>query len=82
MRLVAARTGVRPSTRQRRSSANERGSTESIPLKDKPLRNYVERSFPAPVDESKDVVQKEEWKHDLVLYESSLQSYLASILSV
>jgi len=31
-----------------------------IPLKDKPLRNYVERSFPAPVDESKDVVQKEE----------------------
>jgi hypothetical protein len=31
-----------------------------IPLKDKPLRDYVERSFPAPVDESKDVVQKEE----------------------
>jgi hypothetical protein len=31
-----------------------------IPVNDKPLRNYVERSFPAPVDESKDVVQKEE----------------------
>lgn len=31
-----------------------------IPVNDKPLRNYVERSFPAPVDESRDVVQKEE----------------------
>jgi len=31
-----------------------------IPVKDKPLRHYVERSFPLPVDESKDVVQKEE----------------------
>ena len=31
-----------------------------IPLKDKPLRSYVERSFPGPVDESAEVVQKEE----------------------
>lgn len=31
-----------------------------IPLKDKPLRGYVERSFPEPVDESNDVVPKEE----------------------
>lgn len=31
-----------------------------IPPKDKPLRGYVERNFPAPVDESKDIVQREE----------------------
>jgi hypothetical protein len=31
-----------------------------IPVKDKPLRGYVERTFPAPVDESTEVVQKEE----------------------
>lgn len=31
----------------------------SIPPKDKPLRGYVERSFPEPVDESTTVVQKE-----------------------
>jgi hypothetical protein len=31
-----------------------------IPLNDKPLRSYVERSFPAPVDESKNLVQREE----------------------
>ena len=30
-----------------------------IPLKDKPLRGYVERTFPQPVDESTDVVQKD-----------------------
>ena len=32
----------------------------SIPLKDKPLRGYVERSFPEPVDESSTVAQHEE----------------------
>lgn len=31
-----------------------------IPPKDKPLRGYVERNFPADVDESKDIVQREE----------------------
>jgi hypothetical protein len=31
-----------------------------IPPKDKPLRGYVERNFPAPVDESKDIVQRED----------------------
>lgn len=31
-----------------------------IPLKDKPLRGYVERSFPQPVDETNDSVPKEE----------------------
>ena len=32
----------------------------SIPPKDKPLRVYVERSFPQPVDESAPVAQKQE----------------------
>jgi len=31
-----------------------------IPPKDKPLRGYVERTFPQPVDESTEVVQKDE----------------------
>jgi hypothetical protein len=31
-----------------------------IPPKDKPLRGYVERNFPVPVDESKDIVQRED----------------------
>ena len=31
-----------------------------IPVKDKPLRGYVERSFPQPVDEKNDTVPKEE----------------------
>jgi len=31
-----------------------------IPRGDKPLRGYVERNFPADVDESKDIVQREE----------------------
>ena len=31
----------------------------SIPTRDKPLRSYVERSFPEPVDESATVVQKD-----------------------
>jgi len=31
-----------------------------IPPKDKPLRNYVESKFPAPVDESRDLAQTEE----------------------
>lgn len=31
-----------------------------IPLKDKPLRGYVERSFPSPVDERDETVPKEE----------------------
>jgi hypothetical protein len=35
-------------------------SLSSIPPKDKPLRVYVERSFPQPVDESAPVAQKQE----------------------
>jgi hypothetical protein len=31
-----------------------------IPPNDKPLRGYVERAFPTPVDESKNLVQREE----------------------
>lgn len=38
----------------------KQATLSSIPPKDKPLRVYVERSFPQPVDESAPVAQKQE----------------------
>jgi hypothetical protein len=48
----------------------------SIPVKDKPLRGYVERSFPDPVDESTTVVH-----HDEVEKRFGLVRELLAVLS-
>jgi hypothetical protein len=57
---IRGENGYNPADVNAALKRTKKATLSPIPLNDKPLRGYVERSFPEPVDESTEVVQKEE----------------------
>jgi hypothetical protein len=57
---IRGENGYNPSDVNAALRRTKDATLSPIPLQDKPLRGYVERTFPEPVDESTEVVQKDE----------------------